>query len=174
MKYNQSRPGIELVWPCLFSTTITITPRAPPFWNNKQNIYMFGGWIIHLFLRRFKYLSNFLATDRMWHKVNFKQLKSRLNLVFLLLDLLLSQHSRLQVVLQFIHCSWKRYIHAAPKGNTTNAAFDVRTRITFFDDNRYAKCASFFWGGNHIKYSIYVLSFWNNISPQFLILHITS
>ena len=30
MKCNQSRPGFELVSPCSFSTTITITPRAPP------------------------------------------------------------------------------------------------------------------------------------------------
>ena len=30
MKYNQSRPGFELVSPCSFPTTITITPRAPP------------------------------------------------------------------------------------------------------------------------------------------------
>ena len=30
MKCNQSRPGFELVSPCPFPTTITITPRAPP------------------------------------------------------------------------------------------------------------------------------------------------
>ena len=30
MKCNQSRPGFELVSPCSFPTTITITPRAPP------------------------------------------------------------------------------------------------------------------------------------------------
>ena len=30
MKCNQSRPGFELVPPCPFPTTITITPRAPP------------------------------------------------------------------------------------------------------------------------------------------------
>ena len=30
MKFNQSRPGFELVSPCSFPTTITITPRAPP------------------------------------------------------------------------------------------------------------------------------------------------
>ena len=29
MKCNQSRPGFELVSPCPFPTTITITPRAP-------------------------------------------------------------------------------------------------------------------------------------------------
>ena len=29
MKCNQSRPGFELVSPCSFPTTITITPRAP-------------------------------------------------------------------------------------------------------------------------------------------------
>ena len=28
---NQSRPGFELVSPCPFPTTITITPRVPPF-----------------------------------------------------------------------------------------------------------------------------------------------
>ena len=28
---NQSRPGFELVSPCPFPTTITITPRAPPW-----------------------------------------------------------------------------------------------------------------------------------------------
>ena len=40
MKCNQSRPGFELVSPCPFHTTITITPRAPPTstrpYNNKQ------------------------------------------------------------------------------------------------------------------------------------------
>ena len=30
MKCNQSRPGCELVSPCPFATTITITPQAPP------------------------------------------------------------------------------------------------------------------------------------------------
>ena len=30
MKCNQSRRGFELVSPCPFPTTITITPRAPP------------------------------------------------------------------------------------------------------------------------------------------------
>ena len=30
MKCNQSRPGFELVSPCPFPSTITITPRAPP------------------------------------------------------------------------------------------------------------------------------------------------
>ncbi len=30
MECNQSRPGFELVSPCSFPTTITITPRAPP------------------------------------------------------------------------------------------------------------------------------------------------
>ena len=32
MKCNQSCPGFELVSPCPFPTTITITPRAPPKW----------------------------------------------------------------------------------------------------------------------------------------------
>ena len=32
MKCNQSRPGFELVSPCPFPTTITITPRAPPIY----------------------------------------------------------------------------------------------------------------------------------------------
>ena len=31
MKCNQSRQGFELVSPCPFPTTITITPQAPPF-----------------------------------------------------------------------------------------------------------------------------------------------
>ena len=30
MKCNEFRPGFELVLPCSFPTTITITPRAPP------------------------------------------------------------------------------------------------------------------------------------------------
>ena len=30
VKYNQFRLGFELVWPCPFPTTITITPQAPP------------------------------------------------------------------------------------------------------------------------------------------------
>ena len=36
VKCNQSRPGFELVPPCPFPTTITITPRAPP----KQELYV--------------------------------------------------------------------------------------------------------------------------------------
>ena len=36
MKCNQSGPGFELVSPCPFPTTITITPRAPPFFCNNQ------------------------------------------------------------------------------------------------------------------------------------------
>ena len=42
MKCNQSRPGFELVSPCPFPTTITITPQAPTDW-----LYMSrrdGGW----------------------------------------------------------------------------------------------------------------------------------
>ena len=35
MKCNEFRPGFELVSPCLFPTTITTTPRAPP--NNFSN-----------------------------------------------------------------------------------------------------------------------------------------
>ena len=35
MKCNQSRPGFELVLPCPFSPTITITPRAPPILYSK-------------------------------------------------------------------------------------------------------------------------------------------
>ena len=35
-KCNQSRPGFELVSPCPFPTTITITPRAPPLKDTKQ------------------------------------------------------------------------------------------------------------------------------------------
>ena len=34
MKCNQSRPEFELVSPCSFPTTITITPRAPPISNS--------------------------------------------------------------------------------------------------------------------------------------------
>ena len=40
MKCNQSRPGFELVLPCPFPTTITITPRAPPtkIINNQEEV----------------------------------------------------------------------------------------------------------------------------------------
>ncbi len=31
MKCNQPRPGLELISPCPFPTTITITTQAPPF-----------------------------------------------------------------------------------------------------------------------------------------------
>ena len=31
MTCNKFRPGFELVSPCSFPTTITITPRAPPY-----------------------------------------------------------------------------------------------------------------------------------------------
>ena len=42
MKCNQSRPRFELVSPCPFPTTITTTPRAPPYNNNKVQIdYVF-------------------------------------------------------------------------------------------------------------------------------------
>ena len=34
MKCNQSRPGFELVSPCQFPTTITTSPRAPPYHND--------------------------------------------------------------------------------------------------------------------------------------------
>ena len=37
MKCNQSRPEFELVLPCPFLTTITITSRAPPHNNNNNN-----------------------------------------------------------------------------------------------------------------------------------------
>ena len=40
MKSNQSRSGIELVSPCPFPTTITITPRAPPI-----IIVIIGLWV---------------------------------------------------------------------------------------------------------------------------------
>ena len=36
MKCNQSCPGIELVSPCPYPVTITITPRAPPTWWSAQ------------------------------------------------------------------------------------------------------------------------------------------
>ena len=39
MKCNQSRPGFELVSPCPFPATITITPRAPPWY------YLTYDWI---------------------------------------------------------------------------------------------------------------------------------
>ena len=38
MKCNQSRPGFELVSPCQFPATITITPRAPPA------LITYNGW----------------------------------------------------------------------------------------------------------------------------------
>ena len=46
MKCNQSRPGFELVSPCSFPTTITITPQEHPLhyerhkskWNVVQNL----------------------------------------------------------------------------------------------------------------------------------------
>ena len=44
MKCNQSHPGFELVSPCPFPTTITITPRA--LYNNHKN------WLAHKYLNR--------------------------------------------------------------------------------------------------------------------------
>ena len=41
MKCNQPRQGFELVSPCPFPTTITITPRAPPY----IYIYMKSFWV---------------------------------------------------------------------------------------------------------------------------------
>ena len=37
MKCNQSRPGFELVLPCPFPMTITITPQAPPLHSYTDN-----------------------------------------------------------------------------------------------------------------------------------------
>ena len=45
MKCNQSRPGFELVSPCSFPRTITITPQAPP------PLLLFTGYFINFFLR---------------------------------------------------------------------------------------------------------------------------
>ena len=44
MKCNQSRLGFELVSPCSFPTTKTITPRAPPnqLWGNSGESSLFG------------------------------------------------------------------------------------------------------------------------------------
>ena len=69
MKCNESRPGFELVSPCPFLTTITITPRAPPIKNwqkfisslkllctlkkTKENFEQVHLFVVHLsFLRR--------------------------------------------------------------------------------------------------------------------------
>ena len=41
MKCNQCRPGFELVSPCPFPTTITVTPRAPPHIMAKK-------WVLHI------------------------------------------------------------------------------------------------------------------------------
>ena len=38
MKCNQSYPGFELVSPCPFPTSMTITPRAPPVSSINKNI----------------------------------------------------------------------------------------------------------------------------------------
>ena len=37
MKCNQTRPGFELVSPCSFPKTVTITPRAPPFVEHNRH-----------------------------------------------------------------------------------------------------------------------------------------
>ena len=50
MKCNEFRPGFELVSPCSFPTTITITPRAPPKSDKisiAKNVYLFDK---HFFL----------------------------------------------------------------------------------------------------------------------------
>ena len=46
-KCSQSRPGFELVSPCPFPTTITITPRAPPKYFYLTLIILFNP--IHFF-----------------------------------------------------------------------------------------------------------------------------
>ena len=38
-KCNQSRPGFELVSPCPFPTTISITPRAPAFFIMSKMVF---------------------------------------------------------------------------------------------------------------------------------------
>ena len=52
MKCNQYRPGFELVSPCPFPTTITITPRAPPTYFN---------WCYILFSCFFVFETNYLS-----------------------------------------------------------------------------------------------------------------
>ena len=65
MKCNEFRPGFELVSPCSFPTTITITPRAPPS--------VFLQWITfpsQLCLVLYSFGSNLLHSLIMWSIVS--------------------------------------------------------------------------------------------------------
>ena len=52
MKCNQSRPGFELVLPCSFPTTITITPRAPPYRNVILVLYSHEQLYMHICMQK--------------------------------------------------------------------------------------------------------------------------
>ena len=68
MKCNQPRPGFELVSPCSFPTTISITPRAPPnidiqrIWHYITN----NGWYVikpNQIRNSFSYIRLYLLND---------------------------------------------------------------------------------------------------------------
>ena len=61
MKCNQSRPGFELVSPCSFSTTITITPRAPPRYFNSKLCFLFKIIILEFIVLSKSSLPHFYA-----------------------------------------------------------------------------------------------------------------
>ena len=73
MKCNQYRPGFELVSPCPFPTTITITPRAPLSFNKKKEIAI---WYILVSadqrvkikeIKKIKYLNFAKELKKLWN-----------------------------------------------------------------------------------------------------------
>ena len=61
MKCNQSRPGFELMSPCPFPTTITITPRAP---DDEHHMSWSSSPVLHVL---FVLLGELLVGCVLWH-----------------------------------------------------------------------------------------------------------
>ena len=79
MKCNESRPGFELVSPCPFPTTITITPRAPPRFilSDKFNFHIIDNLSIAvrafasmIRYKLFEFNKNIFKQDYLFHGLN--------------------------------------------------------------------------------------------------------
>ena len=102
MKCNQSRPGFELVSPCPFPTTITITPQAPPPTTNYHIVaFSLDTWML--------LASNTFLT----HK------NSANNSIFIILHLML--FINLLTTLTFVIVKFL-FLYRHEKGNSTTLA----------------------------------------------------
>ena len=78
MKCNQSRPGFELVSPCPFPTTITITPRAPPLANHLWCIDFLTPPTPPIILQRIPAFLESLMLLKNWRSIHVRGSKSSL------------------------------------------------------------------------------------------------